>query len=152
MVTPDKKRLLIIGAGCAGQLILNEIKNHSALKKKYEITGFIDDDPHKKNTKIHSYKILGNQSEIENIVKKQKVTNIIISIPSATGIQIRKIIDRCIKLKVEIKIVPGIFEIIKGDVSWNQIRNFRLEDLLGREEVEFDFNYWTRFFLNNPVT
>ena len=151
MVINGKKKLLIIGAGCAGQLVLNEIKNHSTLNKKYEITGFIDDDPQKINTKVNSFKILGNQSQLEDIVKKHKVTNIIISIPSATGNQIRKIIDRCINLKVEIKIVPGIFEIIKGDVFWHQIRNFKLEDLLGREEVEFDASYWSRFFQDKNV-
>jgi len=134
----EGKRVLIVGAGEAGESILREMIRNKELN--YNPIGLIDDDPAKIGSKIHGTKVLGNKKEIPTLVTQHGIEEIIISIPSATGFQIKSIIDQCSKTKAKFKTLPSLSEIIDGQVSVNQIRDVHVEDLLGREPVEIDLD------------
>jgi len=143
------KRILIIGAGDAGEMVVKELEKHHELG--YEAVGFIDDDVKKQGRQIHGVKVLGTREEIANVVKQEGVEEIIIAIPSASGKVIRDIVARCEKARVKFKIVPGVYEILTGDVSINQIREVKPEDLLGRESVQVDLDEISAYLANKKV-
>lgn len=132
-----KKKVLVIGAGVAGEMVVAEILNHPELRQ--EIVGLVDDDPQKLGKSIYGKIVLGNSDDIYKICQEEEIEEILIAIPSAKGKAIRKLIEKCKKTKVDFKIVPGIYEIITGNVNINQIREVLPEDLLGREMVNIDF-------------
>jgi len=127
-----EERLLIVGAGDAGEVISREIIRRKDLGN---LIGFIDDDREKIGNKIHNKKIFGNITEIDKIVKQENINTIIIAIPTADGKQIRRIIDNIKTKEVKVKILPGIYELVDGKVSVSRIREVGVEDLLGREPV-----------------
>lgn len=131
-----RARVLIIGAGDAGEMVAKEIIKHPELA--YKMVGFIDDDPKKLGKHIHNFKVLGTRNDIVNIARREIIDKVIIAIPSAPGAVVRDIVAHCEKIKVKFDIVPGVYEIITGDVSINQIREVKPEDLLGRETVHLD--------------
>ncbi len=131
-----KRRILIVGAGEAGRMVLQEIESHVELEAG--VVGFLDDDPDFKKAEMGGVPILGGTSELEDIARTQEIDEIIIAIPTAPGRFVRKILKRCKRTGLPFKIVPGIMEIIKGDVHIEQIRDVQIEDLLGRETVDFD--------------
>lgn len=144
-----KKNILIFGAGIAGKLVASEIDNDP--KASYHIIGFIDDNK-KKEIKIGKYKILGTSGNIKTLVRKYKIDEIIIAIPSAGGDVIRSFINKCNSIKVDFKIVPRLIEILKkSKVNLEQIRNIQSEDLLGREMVTTDLKLSEKFFNNKIV-
>lgn len=130
------KKALIIGAGAAGEKILREIIENYQLR--YEVTGFIDDDPEKKGRSIHGVPILGNVDNLAEILKNHEVQEILIAIPSANGNQIRRIVEVCQSCAVSYKILPGIGELIDGRVSVKALRDISYEDLLGRKPVRLN--------------
>ena len=127
---------LIVGAGDAGQLIAREIRSNPQLD--IELIGFIDDDPIKRKGTFQGLTVLGSQIDLDRIVKKHGVDEIIIAIPSAAGKQIQKIVERCRESSVKFRILPGVGELIDGRVSIQQIRDVDLNDLLGREPIFLD--------------
>ncbi|OQA91911.1 MAG: UDP-N-acetyl-alpha-D-glucosamine C6 dehydratase [Elusimicrobia bacterium ADurb.Bin231] len=130
-------RLLIIGAGDAGHTVLKEINNNPKLK--YNVVGFIDDNESKIGLLIQGIPVLSDMSGIKDIVKKKKVEEIIIAIPSATRQQMEKIVSSCEQTKIKIKTMPAIGDIIDGSVYISQIKDVQIEDLLGRDVVKIDF-------------
>lgn len=128
------KRIMIIGAGDAGAMIIREFKNN--FKLNYKPIVVIDDDEKKIGQRINGIPILGRKTEIVNVVKNKNIDEIIIAIPSADKKQIRDIIDECKKTKCKIKILPNMSEYIESRGSINKIRYVKIEDLLGREEVK----------------
>jgi len=131
------KRVLIVGAGEAGVMILREAKHNK--NAGMEIVGFIDDSPAKRNSHIHTVKILGTRRDISVIVQEQNIDEIIIAMPSASGADIRDIISLCQIEDVKVKIVPSLNKIINGDLEIKP-REIRPDDLLGREMVKVDEN------------
>jgi FlaA1/EpsC-like NDP-sugar epimerase len=129
-------RTLIIGAGVAGRMVLEEIKKHG--DGGYGPVGFIDDDPHKKGMELDGLTVLGGRELIPELVESQKIDAVLIAIPTAPGATIRELVDICGRAGVDCRIVPGIWEIIKGDVHISQIRRVEPEDLLGRETVHLE--------------
>ncbi len=127
---------LIIGAGRAGSVIARELRDNEQLD--YNAVGFVDDDPSKKGIKIQGVKVLGNVDALPDLIKGNDVGHIFIAIPSASGRQIQRIIDKCRECKVEFKTLPAIGDIIKGALSVGNLRNVRVEDLLGRKPVKLD--------------
>ncbi len=132
------KRVVLIGAGDAGEKILREIKSHNELN--YEVLGFLDDDPKKKGKSIHGVKVLGPISSLPKIVREKNIHEVLITIPSASPSLIRNIVNLTSKLKIPVKILPGIWELIDGRVSINKIRNVKIEDLLERDIINLDSN------------
>ncbi|MFH0775448.1 MAG: nucleoside-diphosphate sugar epimerase/dehydratase [bacterium] len=143
------KNLLIIGAGDAGWRVIREIQNHPELE--CQIIGLIDDDPKKLNTEVMGVRVLGGRERIIEIGKKEKVDEIIIAIPSADGKTIREIINHCKETRASFKIVPGILEILSGDVQLHQIREVESEDLLGRETVTANIDEISNFLKGKKV-
>ena len=127
-------RVLIVGAGCAGTIVVNELQEHSSIQQRKAI-GYIDDESSKQYCSIHGIKVLGTRHAIPEVVKTHNVDEIIIAMPSAAKEDIRDITQICSQLPVKLSILPGVYEILNGDVTINKIRPVEIEDLLGREEV-----------------
>lgn len=131
-----KKNTLIIGAGQAGAMVAEEIQTRTSIKTHYKVIGFLDDNAGIKEA--YGYPVFGPVSSIGEVIRLREINLVIIAVPSATSAQINHIFDEIAGLSVTVKIVPGLEEIIKGDVHWRQIRKIKPVDLLGREEVGFD--------------
>ena len=132
----SKKKLLLIGAGKTGEKIAREIINTPA--SPYAIAGFIDDDPNKENALLHGYKVLGTVADLGNIIIP--FDEILITAPSSSGEQIRRIVQFCKSTGKNYKIVPSLAELIDKEISLSAIRDVSYVDLLGREEVKLDRN------------
>ena len=129
-------KVLIIGAGDAGAMIARELQHRYYETKK--LIGFIDDDKYKQKQGLFRVKVLGNRRDIGRIVSKYGVNEIIIAMPSAGGSTIREIIHECKQTKCAMKILPGIYELIDGVVTVQQLRNVEVEDLLRRDAIKLD--------------
>ncbi|MFQ5598846.1 MAG: polysaccharide biosynthesis protein [Nitrospiria bacterium] len=127
------RRVLIIGAGKAGEMIVREMKQD----RRYgsHPVAFIDDDPKKRSKKIHNIPVIGNSHEMEVAFSSVRPDEILIAIPSAGPEQIKRIIHRCKPLKCPIKTLPNLAAIFGGRVSVGDIRNLDIEDLIGRAEI-----------------
>lgn len=129
------KRTFVIGAGAAGEMILRELRKTPL---GYKAVGLIDDDPSKQGLRLHGVPVLGNSGELERLAQKHKVTEALIAIPSATGDQMRRLIDSCHRANLTIKSLPPLRDIINGQATLSQVRNIKVEDLLGRMPARLD--------------
>jgi FlaA1/EpsC-like NDP-sugar epimerase len=132
------QHVLIMGAGKAGSMVVREIKRNPQLG--IHIVGFLDDNPDKHNMVIHGVKVLGDKNSIPNLVRKYAINEVIIAMPSVQGKQIRSIMDICKQCDVNIKIMPGIYELLNGSIGINKLRNVQIDDLLRREPIKTDLN------------
>ncbi|WP_415300723.1 polysaccharide biosynthesis protein, partial [Clostridium perfringens] len=130
------EKILIIGAGSCGQLIIEEVRKQNPIKQK--VIGVIDDNPSKIGTYLRGIKILGNRNKIIAISEEKNVDLILIAMPSVDGKVKKEIIEICQSTRAKVKIIPGMYELIGGKVSLNRMRDIDLRDLLGREEVILD--------------
>ncbi len=128
------KPVLIIGAGDAGALVARELKSH--YNNQYNPVGFVDDDAQKQNLHLYGLPVLGFRADIPDLVRAYGIQEIIVAIPSVSGKVIREIVEICQETTAELKILPGVYELIDGDVSLQQLREVQVEDLLGREPVQ----------------
>lgn len=129
-----KKRVLVIGAGEAGSMVIKEMKMHIELR--YKPVAVIDDDRKKQRSYIHGVPVKGGQDKIKEVVEKYKVDEIIIAVPSASRKEISGILNICKETKCKLKTLPGMYELINNKVSIKNIRDVKIEDLLGRQEVK----------------
>jgi len=129
------EKVLIVGAGDAGEIIAREIIKRCDLGT---LVGFIDDDKEKIGKRIHNRTVFGSVKEINDVLEKEQINTVIIAIPTASGKEIRRIINNIKNKKVKIKILPGLYELVDGKVSVSRIREVRIEDLLGRETVDLN--------------
>jgi FlaA1/EpsC-like NDP-sugar epimerase len=131
------KEVLIVGAGDAGQLIVREMQRNRQLL--YTPIGFVDDDPRKRGDRIHGVRILGTTEDLGHVLRDNKPDEVLIAIPSAPGSTRQRIVEACRAAKVPVKTLPGLHELIAGDLDLGrQIRPVQVEDVLGREQVEVD--------------
>ena len=128
------KRLLIIGAGAAGEKAVREILENPGLK--LNPVGFLDDDPLKQGKAIHGVLILGAVGDISKL--REDFDEILIAIPSARGEQMRRIVEACEATGKRFRTMPSIGELIDGKVSVKALREVRIEDILGRDEVRLE--------------
>ncbi len=143
------RRVLIVGAGAAGQMIAREIVENVSLGM--EQVGFIDDDRGKIGTRIHGVKVLGGHAKIADICGKYDVNEIIIAIPSAPASVVRHVVEHCREVSATFRILPGIGDLIDGKVSIRALRNVDLEDLLGRDPVALDADLLERHITGRTV-
>lgn len=129
------RRALIIGAGDGGALVARELKGN---KSSFVPVGFIDDDPMKKNAAVLGLPVLGTREQIPEMVALHRINLVIIAMPSVEASVIRDIVDICRSTQAELKILPGVYQIIDGQVSVSNLRPVQLEDLLRREPVQVD--------------
>ncbi len=135
-VEDPNKKILIVGAGRAGEAILREILGNYRLS--YTPVGFVDDDRNKRNMTIHGYRVFGNTRIIPIIVKEHKVEEIFFAIPSASAKSKRRIALICKRAQITFKTLPAVGDILDGKVKVSALREFQIEDLLGREPAKLD--------------
>ncbi len=133
---PVRRRALVVGAGDAGQMVARELSHRQDVG--LDIIGFVDDDQSKVRKRIGSLTVFGTTRELEKFIEELFIDQVVIAMPSAPAAEIRRIVDVCRVCEVETKILPGLFELIDGRVSVNQLREVSLADLLGREPVDLD--------------
>lgn len=133
-----KNKVLIIGAGDAGAMLLREIERYHIANR--QVVGFIDDDKNKTGKILLGVKILGTRNNITRIAAIEHIDEIIIAMPSVKGKEIKAIINICKETNCKLTILPGLYEIIEGivNVNVNQLRPVDVEDLLGRDPVKLD--------------
>jgi FlaA1/EpsC-like NDP-sugar epimerase len=132
--TETRKPTLIYGAGNAGAMLLRDLRRDSAAA--YDICGFIDDDPSKAGLVLDSVRVLGPGAKLPAIVEKHSVSLVLIALPSASGPQVKKILEYCTAASVPYKTIPGLAELLNDESDLARgIRDVAVEDLLGRVPV-----------------
>ncbi|MGG1573177.1 polysaccharide biosynthesis protein [Fictibacillus sp. NRS-1165] len=132
----EKKRTLIIGAGSAGSMLVRQLMK--SRDTDLIPVGFVDDDPNKQKLQIYGVTVFGKTKDIPRLVAELNAENIIIAIPSLNKNEVQKIYQECSKTNAKTQIMPMIEDIVSGKVSFNQFRDVRVEDLLGRDPVELN--------------
>lgn len=132
----QKTNVMVIGAGCAGSIIIREIKTTEQLNK--QVVCIIDDDSNKKGKYLCSCLIAGDRATILKNAVNYEVQDIIVAIPSASHIQIKEILKICNTTGCQVMILPGVYQLINGEFNISKLRSVNIEDLLGREQVEVD--------------
>jgi FlaA1/EpsC-like NDP-sugar epimerase len=131
------KEVIVVGAGDAGQLIIKELQRSRQIG--YTPIGLVDDDPRKRNGRFQGVRVLGTTSELPHLLREHRPDEVLIAIPSASGDVRRRIVDAAGAEDIPVKTLPGLHELISGDVDLaGQIRPVQVEDVLGREPVEVD--------------
>lgn len=131
------KEALIVGAGDAGQLIIREMQKSPTLG--YTPIGLVDDDSRKRNMRLHGIRVLGTTDDLPRLLADNPPAEVIIAIPSGAGEVRQKVVNACRDAGVPVKTLPGVHELIAGDLNLSrQLREVQVEDVLGREAVELD--------------
>ena len=145
-VDNDKTNVMIIGAGSAGMAILGELD-----PKISKVRCFIDDNPAKKNKILHGIPIAGTRDAIEESVEKYNIGLIIYAIPSSTNKDKKEILEICAKTSCQVQVLPGVYQLVNGDVSLSQLRKVDVQDLLGREPIKVNVSEILQFISNKVV-
>jgi FlaA1/EpsC-like NDP-sugar epimerase len=144
------KEVIVVGAGDAGRLIVQEMQRSRMLR--YTPIGFVDDDRGKRNSRILGVRVLGTMEELPRIVRDYKPDEVLIAIPSASGEVRGRVVEAAQAADVPVKTLPGLYELISGDVNLTgQIRPVQVEDVLGREQVEVDFEQVASYLVGQTV-
>ncbi len=147
-IVSSAERVFIVGAGDAGTSIAEELSRHPG---HGFVVGFIDDSPRKLRKRIRGIPVLGNTSEIMNLVDKMGVGKVIIAIPSADAAALRRIFSRIDVEKVKVQTLPSITEIMDGKAKLGYLREINIEDLLGRESVQIDLGSLKDYIIGRNV-
>ncbi len=131
--TTEKKRLLLIGAGAAVERVLRELQGNQSLP--YLPVGLVDDDPAKTGLSIHGVTVYGKIADLEEHIIRTHAQEILISIASASGKEMKRIVQQCQACQLPFKVLPGLSEVIDGKVSLKAMREISYADLLGRKAV-----------------
>ncbi len=140
------KRIMIVGAGAAGSILIRELQED----KKGQVICAIDDNKNKKNKYIMKVPIVGTREDISKSVKKYDIEEIIITMPSAENSDLKEVINICNDTKADVKILPSVAKSLTSSLS-EKIRQVNYEDLLGREPVKVDQSGIKDFIENKVV-
>jgi FlaA1/EpsC-like NDP-sugar epimerase len=131
------REALIVGAGDAGQLVIREMLKTPRLG--YTPIGLVDDDPRKKNMRLHGVRVVGTTEQLPRLLADNRPDEVIIAIPSGAGEVRQRVVNACRDAGIPVKTLPGVHELITGDLNLSrQLREVQVEDVLGREAVELD--------------
>ena len=130
-----RKRVLIVGAGEAGEMLVSQMRRS---KVGYLPVGIVDDNPLKWGTHIHGVQVLGSPDQLPALAAKLQAEEIVIGIPSASTKALRRIVECCEETSLPLKILPGIDEVLNGTATLSRVREVRVEDLLGRDPVRLE--------------
>jgi FlaA1/EpsC-like NDP-sugar epimerase len=133
--TPGAEPVFIYGAGAAGVALLRELRSNAS---PYEVCGFVDDDPLKLGSTIHSLRVLGCGADLRELAPKHHVRLVLIAIPAASGPATVRILRNCQDARLKCRTVPKLAEIISGRALASQVREVAVEDVLGRIPVILD--------------
>ena len=129
-----KHEVLVIGAGSGGQMVVRELQLNPNLGAT--AIGFVDDDPRKRGMRMLGLKVLGSTAEIDVILDETEPDEVVIAIPSAPGTMRAKVVAACREREIRVRTLPTVFELLRGGVQLNkQLREVRVEDVLGREPI-----------------
>lgn len=143
------KRVMIVGAGTSGSMILKEMLTSTYADG--HVVCFVDDDKNKQGKYLNGVLIAGNRNDIPALVQKYNVEEIYVAMPSAPGSETKKILEICRETDCELRILPGIYQLLNGDVSISKLRKVEIEDLLGREPIRVDLNQIMGYVSNKVV-
>ena len=132
--TEGQDRVMVIGAGEAGQAIIKELINSP--KTHVKVCCIIDDNPNKKGRQLEGIPIVGNRYDIVTMIKRYNINRIIYAIPATTGKNRKDILNLCKDTGCRMQTVPGIYQLINGEVSVSTLRDVEITDLLGRAQVK----------------
>ncbi len=130
------RRILIYGAGRAGVTLLSEIREHPELG--YQVAGFLDDNPLKRDLRIRGVRVWGGRAVLAEVVRRERICEILLALPRRRGAEIAAILEQCRSAGVATRRIPPLAELIEDRVLVGQIREVRVEDLLGRPAVQLD--------------
>lgn len=133
-----KKRIMIVGGGQAGTLLIKEL--NSSEKAPGIPVCIIDDDRNKNGKYINGVPIRGTRKEIPELAEKYNIEEIYIAIPTVTSIERKKILEICQRTKCSLKILPGLYQLMSGEVGISKLRDVEIDDLLGREPIKVSLN------------
>ncbi|MEJ2487670.1 MAG: nucleoside-diphosphate sugar epimerase/dehydratase [Anaerolineales bacterium] len=133
---PEEGQVLVVGAGDAGSLVVRELFKNPQLK--LTPVAFLDDDPEKKDVRIHGVPVIGRLDDLAEKLEMLPVSEVIIAIPSAPGRVVRKVAEVCREKRVPFRTMPGIYELIGGTVNVSRLREVDISDLLRREHAHID--------------
>ena len=142
-------RIMVIGAGSAGQTILREMSRAREVKGK--ICCIIDDNSNKWGRYIDGVPVVGGRDDIMVNAKKYKINQIFFAIPSASAEEKRDILNICKETGCELKILPGIYQLMTGEIALSKMRKVSIEDLLGREPIKVDMNEIFRYLKGKVI-
>lgn len=145
----EKYRALIVGAGQAGTVLAKQMKQ--SVNSDLIPIAFVDDDPNKQKLKILDITVQGKVIDIPRLVELHAIDHIIIAIPSLTKAEIQGIFEHCSKTKAKVKIMPSIEAVMTGKLTVSEMREVKIEDLLGREEVELDMDAISEKLTNKTI-
>ena len=137
-LTKNTTNVLIVGAGQAGLMLAKEIKASTFIDKK--LVGFIDDNRNKRGKYLMGMPILGNRYDIADIVGKHSIDEIYVAIPSLDRPQLKEIFNICNETGAKVRSLPGVYQLVNGEVSISKLRNVQIEDLLGRDTISVDMS------------
>jgi FlaA1/EpsC-like NDP-sugar epimerase len=143
------RQVVVVGAGDAGRTVVAEMQRSRMLR--YTPIGFVDDDPTKKNIRILGVRVLGTTADLPRIVRDYSPDEVLIAIPSASGEVRARVVEAAQAANVPVKTLPGLYELITGDVQLAHIRPVQVEDVLGREQVEVDMREVGAFLEGHTV-
>ncbi|HEX2502555.1 MAG TPA: nucleoside-diphosphate sugar epimerase/dehydratase [Miltoncostaeaceae bacterium] len=143
------KEVLICGAGDAGNTLLREMKRNRALG--YTPVGLIDDDPRKRRLRVQGTRVRGTRADLPRVLREVHVDEVIIAMPSAPGRVREEIVQACRAAGVQCTTLPGLPELITGEVTVSLLREVRVEDVLGRAAIEIDFARVARYLNGRAV-
>ena len=132
------KNVMVIGAGEAGNSLIREMNSSRYIQKN--VMCVIDDDSKKIGNYIHGVKVVGGREDILEYAAAYDIDEIIIAMPSAKGSVQREVLDICKQTKCELKTLPGIYQLVNGEVNVSQLRKVDVEDLLGRDQIQVDLD------------
>jgi FlaA1/EpsC-like NDP-sugar epimerase len=143
------KPVLLIGAGRAGMLTAREIQSRGNMN--LDVKGFVDDDVHKQGSVIQRLKVLGTTRDIPRLVHELGIDHVVVTIVEGSRRDFRRILNICKQVPVKVRTIPGLYEILLGDVKVSRIRDIQIEDLLGREPVCLDETSMKEFLAGKSV-
>jgi FlaA1/EpsC-like NDP-sugar epimerase len=132
----ERERVLVVGAGAAGSMMLKDLLHSSSLG--LDPVGLLDDDRRKVGRRLHGVPVLGTRAAIPRLVDRYQVNAILLAIPSATDDLVREVAALCERAQVTLKVLPSVHETVGGKVTAHDLRDLQIEDLLGRKQVETD--------------
>ena len=132
------KRIMIVGAGTSGSVILKEMTTSSLVNGC--VVCFVDDDKNKAGKFLNGVPVAGNRNDIPRLAEEYRIDEIYIAIPSASARERKAIIEICRETGCQVKILPGIYQLINGEVSIAKLRNVEIEDLLGRDPIRVNLD------------
>ncbi|GAB5613319.1 nucleoside-diphosphate sugar epimerase/dehydratase [Faecalimonas hominis] len=145
----EMSNVMVIGAGDAGAAIVKELRLNETLKRR--VCCMIDDDPAKKGKYVQGCLVVGGKKDIISAVERYGITQIIIAMPSAPKSTIKEIVDLCQHTECKIRILPGMYQLVSGEVSVSQLRDVEIGDLLGREQIKVNLNEILGYVQNKVV-